>query len=158
MRSKKQRQKQIVHIMESGHFHTQQEVAAALQSRGFPVSQSTLSKDFKELNMAKITAPDGSFKYVLPRQLSREFQTRSMRRELEDFVLEAARAAHIIVLKTPPGNASGVCETIDQTGWPEVVGTIAGENTILLVCKTAAAAKRLLAHIHQIMEGTKQPS
>ncbi|MBT5875825.1 MAG: arginine repressor [Candidatus Latescibacteria bacterium] len=153
MRSKKQRQKHILRIMEGRHFHTQQEVAVALHESGFDVSQSTLSKDFKELKMVKTTAPDGSFKYVLPQFLDREIRAGSLHREIEDFATNVALAGQLVVMKTESGNASGVCETVDQAGWSEVVGTIAGDNTILLICQTDEAARRLAERIRGIMNG-----
>lgn len=142
--------------MESGHFHTQQEVARALKHSGFDVSQSTLSKDFKELKLVKTTAPDGTFKYVLPQYLNREIRAGSVHREIEDFVTGIDFAANMVIIKTAPGNASGVCETIDNAGWTEVAGSIAGDNTILLICRTPNEAKRLLGHIQTIMNGMKE--
>ena len=156
MRSKRQRQKSILHIMESGHFHTQQEVARALERSGFNVSQSTLSKDFKELKLVKTIAPDGSFKYILPQYLNREMRAGSVHREIEDFVTGIDYASNMVILRTAPGNAAGVCETIDQAEWPEIVGSIAGDNTILLICRTSNEVKRLMGRIQTIMDGMKE--
>lgn len=158
MRSKKQRQKCILNIMEQDHFHTQQEVAYALHQNGFEVSQSTLSKDFKELKLVKAISPGGSFKYVLPQYVNREIQAGSARREIEDFVTGVDSAANLVVLKTASGNASGVCETIDQSDWSEIIGTIAGENTILIICKTPSKAKHLMTRIQTILDGIKELS
>ena len=155
MKSKKLRQKYILRIMDGRHFHTQQEVAEALRQSGFDVSQSTLSKDFKELNVVKTTAPNGSFKYVLPQFFGREIRVGSLHRELEDFVTEVDLAGQMVVIKTAPGNAAGVCETIDRTGWNELVGTIAGDNTIFLVCRTPTQADRLVTRIYGIMNGKR---
>lgn len=156
MRHKKQRQKQILQIMEGGHFHTQQEVARELKQRGFSVSQSTLSKDFKDLYLVKTTAPDGTFKYVLPQHIAQEVRARTARREIEDYVVSFDFTSNLVILKTAPGNAPGVTETIDSTGWPEVIGSIAGDNTILLICKTPAQVKQLVGRIHEILDGTKE--
>ena len=155
MKSKKLRQKYILRIMDGRHFHTQQEVAEALRQSGFDVSQSTLSKDFKELKVVKTTAPDSSFKYVLPQFFDREIRAGSLHRELEDFVTEVDLAGQMVVIKTAPGNAGGVCETIDRAGWNELVGTIAGENTIFLVCRTPTQADRLVTRIYGIMNGKR---
>lgn len=155
MRPKKQRQKQILYIMEGGHFHTQQEVARELQRRDFSVSQSTLSKDFKELNLVKTTAPDGTFKYVLPQQVTKEARVRTAHREIEDYVTSFDFTNNMVILKTAPANAPGVSETIDNAGWSEVIGNIAGDNTILLICRTSAQAKQLIRRIQDIMDGKK---
>lgn len=156
MRYKKQRQKQILQIMNSGHFHTQQEVARELQRKGLAVSQSTLSKDFKELSLVKTTAPDGTFKYVLPQHLAQESRARTAHREIEDFVTGFDVTKNLVILKTAPANAPGVSETIDNAGWPGVMGTIAGDNTILLICRTTAHARQLVELIDAILNGKKE--
>lgn len=156
MKHKKQRQQQIRQIMEAGHFRTQQAVAQALRQRGFSVSQSTLSKDFKDLNLVKTTAPDGTSKYALPQHIASEIRARTAHREIEDFVIGLDFTNNLVILKTAPGNASGVCETIDTAGWPEVMGSIAGDNTILLIGKTQARVKQLVRRIRGIMDGKKE--
>lgn len=158
MTSKKSRHGTILQIMKSGHFHTQHEVASALTRQGFSVSQSTLSKDFKDLGVVKMIAPDGTFKYVLPQYVREGSRVRSAHREIEEFVSSVQDANNLVVITTPPGNASGVCETIDNAGWPELIGSIAGDNTILLICKTGEQAQRLVQRIQSILDEKKEPA
>jgi transcriptional regulator of arginine metabolism len=154
MPSKKERQQRIERIIEQGTFHTQQEIIAALEEEGIQVKQGTLSKDFKALNVIKRPTADGSFRYVLLRNYS--IQDDPVAREIRDFVRGVDEAGHLAVIKTTSGHASAVCETIDQAGWPEVIGTIAGENTILIVCRTPGLAQQFVARVRTLMEEKKE--
>ncbi len=155
MNTKQQRQEIIQQIIEQGHFHTQQEIIDVLKEKGIQVNQSTLSKDFTALHVLKIRASDGRFKYVIPRYYSSETQDELVEREVRDFVASVEDAVNIVVLNTSAGHASGVCETIDRATWPEIVGSIAGENTILLISKSAQQAKKLKKRIEKIMADKK---
>lgn len=152
MNAKQERQAAIRRLVETGHYHTQREIIEALTQNGIHVNQGTLSKDFKALNILKIRTADGRFKYVIPRYYSSETQDELVEREVRDFVAGVDIAVNMVVLKTSAGHASGVCETIDRVAWPEVVGSIAGENTILLIARSAQQAKKLIKRIEKIME------
>ena len=152
MNTKQHRQEIIQQVIEQGHFHTQQEIIDVLKEKGILVNQSTLSKDFTALHVLKIRTPDGRFKYVIPRYYSSETQDELVEREVRDFVASSEDAMNLVVLNTSAGHASGVCETIDRATWPEIVGSIAGENTILLIAKSPQQAKKLKARIEKILE------
>ncbi|MXW05328.1 MAG: arginine repressor [Gemmatimonadetes bacterium] len=152
MNAKHQRQGTIRSLIERGHFHTHKEVIAALHTEGIDVNQGTLSKDFKELHVIKTRLADGQYKYVLPRYYSVETQDELVEREIRDFVVSADDAMNQVVLQTSAGHASGVCEAIDQAEWPEIVGSVAGENTILLITKSTAHAGKTLRRIKDIMK------
>lgn len=152
MNAKHQRQGTIRSLIERGNFHTHKEVIAALHTEGIDVNQGTLSKDFKELHVIKTRLADGQYKYVLPRYYSVETQDELVEREIRDFVVSADDAMNQVVLQTSAGHASGVCEAVDQAEWPEVVGSVAGENTILLITKSAAQARKTLQRVRAIMK------
>ena len=152
LNAKHQRQGRIRSLIERGHFHTHKEVIAALHTEGIAVNQGTLSKDFKELHVIKTRLADGRYKYVMPRYYSLETQDELIEREIRDFVVSADDAMHQVVLKTSAGHASGVCEAIDQAEWPEIVGSVAGENTILLITKSTAQARETLKRVKRIMK------
>ncbi len=152
MNAKHQRQVKIRSLIERGHFHTHREVLDVLHDEGIDINQGTLSKDFKELHVIKTRLTDGQYKYVLPRYYSVETQDELVEREIRDFVVSADDAVHQVILKTSSGHASGVCEAIDQAEWPEIVGSVAGENTILLITKSTARARKTLKRVRQIME------
>ena len=152
MNTKQYRQETIRKMIEQGHFHTQREIIAVLTKKGIQINQGTLSKDFKALHVLKILASDGRFKYFIPRYYSSETQDELVEREVRDFVAGVEDATNMVVLKTSAGHASGVCETIDRAAWPEVVGSIAGENTILLISISPQQAKKLKKRIEKILE------
>ncbi len=156
MNAKHQRQGTIRSLIERGHFHTHKEVIAALHSEGIDINQGTLSKDFKELHVIKTRLSDGQYKYVMPRYYSVETQDELVEREIRDFVVSADEAMNQVVLQTSAGHASGVCEAIDQAEWPEIVGSVAGENTILLITKTTGQATKTLKRVRGIMEQKRE--
>lgn len=148
MSAKHDRQQKILELIAERPIARQEELSDALKAVGISTTQSTLSKDIKELGVAK--APDGSggFRYHLPGALlgpERSFLhgEELLLRELRDFVVGVDGAGHIAVVKTITGHAQGVCEAIDQVPWPEMVGTLAGENTIFILCRSEAECRRL---------------
>ncbi len=152
MNTKRQRQGSIRSLIDRDHFHTHKEVIAALHAEGIDTNQGTLSKDFKELNVIKTRLPDGRYRYVLPRYYSLETRDELVEREIRDFVVSAEDAMNQVVLKTSAGHASGVCEAIDRAEWPEIVGSVAGENTIILLTKSPVQAGKTLKRIRLILE------
>ena len=156
MNTKHQRLGTIRSLIERGHFHTHKEVIAALRTEGIDINQGTLSKDFKELHVIKTRLADGQYKYVLPRYYSVETQDELVEREIRDFVVGADDAMNQVVLHTSAGHASGVCEAIDRAEWPEIIGSVAGENTILLVTKSTDQAGKTLKRIKGIMKEKRE--
>ena len=136
MNGKKKRRQKILDLIASRPIRSQESLGKALSEAGIATTQSTLSKDMKELGVVK--APEGAgFRYQLPTAGSRTpFRENMLQRELTDFVVELDGAQNMLAVKTITGHAQGVCEAIDQAAWSEVVGTLAGENTIFILCRT----------------------
>jgi len=153
MAGKRYRQSQILALVERERAGTQHEIIEGLRRQGIRVSQSTLSKDLKDLGLAKIPDPDGTFRYRIPERRPAPESRKILIRELTDFLVEFDTAGNILVLRTRSGNAQGVCEAIDTMKWPEALGSLAGENTIFIVSKTAPEAERLKQRIAEIVEG-----
>jgi transcriptional regulator of arginine metabolism len=154
MNGKQERQRKILDLIASRPIGTQEDLAEELRLAGIVTAQSTLSKDIRELAVVKVPSNEGGARYVQtvatrqddgPRQL--------LTRVLTDFVVGWDSAENIFVVKTITGHAQGVCEAIDQEAWPEVVGTIAGENTIFVLCRTRRDIKRLGERIAAISGG-----
>lgn len=129
------RQAQILKLVRSRHIHTQDELARELHELGIEATQVTLSRDIKKLGLAKTAegyVPIGS---AAPSA------------QLENTAWETLQdvrvAQNLVVLKTPPGKANSLAVDLDRTNWTEVVGTIAGDDTILIVTPDNAAAGRL---------------
>jgi transcriptional regulator of arginine metabolism len=152
MRNKAYRHKEILAILQRQHLGTQAAIAACLRKRGLAVSQATLSKDLKELGLVKAPQQDGRFRYCLPAGDSLPRNRRELRQELSDLLLGMEAAGHMLVLKTPPGNAPGLAAALDRTGWEEVVGTVAGDDTILAVCRSAAQARTVRERVWAIIQ------
>ncbi|MDE3001252.1 MAG: hypothetical protein OXU79_19415 [Gemmatimonadota bacterium] len=154
MSDKQERQRRILNVVASRSIGTQKALSDALSASGISSTQSTLSKDLKQLGIVK--APDGAggLCYRAPTDESRQYGSGSdlLARELRDFVVETGGAGHTLVVKTITGHAQGVCEAIDRAGWTEVVGTIAGENTIFILCQSVEKRERLKERILEISQ------
>ncbi len=148
MSAKKERQQKILELITEGSITRQEELNAALQEVGISTTQSTLSKDIKELGVVKVPDVEGGFRYQVPGAFIGADRLvlqgeNLLRRELQDFVVSVDGVDHTLVVKTVTGHAQGVCESIDQMLWPEVVGTLAGENTIFILCRSPEARENL---------------
>lgn len=134
MIGRERRHQAILEVIANEAIGRQEDLEKALRTRGVRTTQSTLSKDIRELGIVKVPS-DGGFRYQSASQVaSRPPQVR-LDREVSDFVTGVDGDGNTLVLKTITGHAQGVCEAIDQAAWPEVVGTIAGENTIFVLCR-----------------------
>jgi len=147
------RQRKILHIVRTQSVRTQAALGAALREAGFPVSQPTLSKDIAELGLVKVPLSDSGYRYQAAREGGPEGQGRRLHRALREFLLDWERAGQILVLKTIAGHAAGVAWALDEAKWPEVVGTVAGEDTLLVVARTAAQARKLGKHLEEVLRG-----
>ncbi len=138
------RRDEILKVIRGGAVHSQEELQHRLQRRGIDVAQPTLSRDIKDLGLAKTSGG-----YVVPGdEVSRDGELRARREErleraLREWVLGVATAGNLVVVKTPPAAANPVARALDEAELDEVVGTIAGDDTIFLAALTAAAAQRL---------------
>jgi len=132
---KMRRQKKIMELIKKQVVSTQEELAEALRSTGFIVTQATVSRDIKELRLVKIPTGEDTYRYAVPREKEKIRNEERLRRMLHESVLELDYSDNIVVLKTYPGNAQAVASLIDGAGWPEVIGSVAGDDTILLVTK-----------------------
>jgi transcriptional regulator of arginine metabolism len=141
--NKHYRQGQILKLIRSRNVYTQEELAKALRDQGIPATQVTLSRDIRELGLAK--TPDG-YRQFEPEPAGPDVGT--MARE---FLLDVRLAQHLVVLKTAPAHASSLASALDHEDWPEVMGTLAGDDTVLVICsdnqQAEAVRERLLGHL-----------
>ena len=134
------RHAKIKDIVEQQVIETQEELAESLRSHGIEVTQATVSRDIKELRLIKVPTGDGRYRYAYPMEQSLLFSQSRMERMFRDSVVAIDYSENIIVLKTLPGGGQAVAATIDHAKWPEVIGTVAGDDNILVVVKPAQAA------------------
>lgn len=151
MTSKRERQQAIIRLVGSRQISSQQELKRLLASDGVLVTQATLSRDLRDIGVVRAPGDNGS-RYLLPEMVSDEAKP-SLEILLPQLFSRIDGVSELIVLHTLPSGAQPIAEAIDAQGWPEVMGTLAGENTILVVCRSATArlglTERLLdlAHI-----------
>ena len=132
---KAKRQALIREIVESQCIQTQEELADALAQHGMVVTQATVSRDIKEMHLLKVLAEDGSYRYATMEKSDTGMNDRLIRM-LSDSVVEMNSANNLIVIHTLPGSAHVAGEAVDSLHWPEVLGTIAGDNTILVIARS----------------------
>ena len=135
-------------------FASQDELARALAREGLSVTQATLSRDLRSLGVGKRPGPDGLPHYVLPSPAVEIFDRERQRLDLVAFVNEVTVAQNLAVIKTPPGHANGVGRAIDLLSFPGMLGSVAGDDTLLAVLTTPAAAKKLKRHLDGLADGT----
>ena len=147
MRNKQGRQARIRELLHEEAVDTHEKLAAVLHHQGIEVSQSTLSKDLRELGVVRVPQAKGGFRYTLPDSGATLRDRHILERELQDFLVQAEQAANMVVVRTLSGHAQSVCEAIDRIGWDEVVGTIAGENTIFIATCSKSAVVAVIDKI-----------
>lgn len=146
----KQRRHQFLReLVSQMELDTQEALVTALRRAGFQVTQATVSRDIRELNLVKLPTSSGGHRYAMGQGGSISAEVRLDRLLAESYV-STARAANLIVLKVMPGNAHAVGAVLDTMDTPHLLGTIAGDDTLLLVCQDEAAAK--------VMEARLRPS
>ena len=144
---KRLRQNAILDLVRSGEITSQEDLMAGLKSRHIEVSQSTLSRDIQELRLAKTS---GVYT-VMNSESSTKPSEESLRRIIREFLVDIAVAQNIVVVKTGPGHASTVSQALDETGWPEAIGTIAGENTVFIAARSKRDGKKLEHRIRELL-------
>jgi transcriptional regulator of arginine metabolism len=149
----RERDRRILDILNRRAITTQAELVAALRRGGIKVTQATVSRDIKRLGLVKVPTGDGSYRYRAPeaaRPLGTEVEAR-LRRAMDEFATGIDEGSGLVLVKTTTGSASAVAEAIDEAEWPEIAGTIAGDNTILVVPRKARDRPRLLARLRRFL-------
>jgi transcriptional regulator of arginine metabolism len=141
------RQRAIVDSLKHGSVRNQEDLQRLLRRRGFRVGQATLSRDIHDLNLSK--AADG---YTLPQgESASSLALPPVSRLVREFVLDVRSAQNQLVIKTIVGSAQPVAAALDEADWPEIVGTIAGDDTILIVCPAKDEAKALATRLEEML-------
>ncbi len=149
---KSARQIAILELITERSIETQEELADALRKRGFQVTQATVSRDIKELRLIKALSPDGVYRYATADKGDSSLNDRLIRM-FSETVISMVSAYNQVIIRTLAGSANTAAETIDNLQWPEILGTIAGDNTILMILRsvedTRPVLERLNAMIHR---------
>lgn len=140
------RHHRILELIDREPMVTQDEMVRRLAQQGLKVTQATLSRDIKELGLVKSAGG-----YVEPASREPAAPTPSLSHLLREFVVDVREAQNLLVLKTSAGSAQPVAAALDAESWPEVVGTIAGDDTILVISSTTASCRQLGKRIREQM-------
>ena len=135
---KSERQETILQLVGSHAIASQEELRKLLEDRGWKVTQATLSRDLRELGLVRAPT-DAGVRYMRPEALGGDEDKPSLEALLPQLFGAVDGVSELLVLHTLPGGAQPIAEAIDAQGWPEIIGTIGGENTILIVCRSAQA-------------------
>ena len=152
---KKTRHRKIVEIIEKRDVETQEELAGYLKEAGFAVTQATVSRDIRELKLSKVPTGGGKQKYVILKQDDSHMGDKYIR-VLRDGFISMDMAQNILVIKTVSGMAMAVCAAIDSLKWNEVVGSIAGDDTIMCVIRSTDDAVKTMDKISKIVLSVPQ--
>ncbi|MDA8235220.1 MAG: arginine repressor [Clostridia bacterium] len=147
---KAKRHRLILELIEYKSIETQEELAEELARQGMEVTQATVSRDIKELGLVKIPAGGDVYRYAAAPEPKVTVTRDRIRRFFRDAVVNIDHSENLIVIKTLPGSAQGVASTIDTSGWPEVLGTVAGDDTILVVIKPKEMVETTIAKFRDL--------
>jgi transcriptional regulator of arginine metabolism len=141
------RQRAVLEALKHGAIASQEDLQRVLRKRGFKVGQATLSRDIRDLNLVKT-----AHGYALPQgENSAGLALPPISRLVREFVLDVRSAQNLLVVKTIVGSAQPVAAALDETDWSEVVGTIAGDDAILIVCPDKEGARKLATRLEEML-------
>ncbi|HZJ08419.1 MAG TPA: arginine repressor [Trueperaceae bacterium] len=152
MPSKEYRQRLVAELVEDEFISTQAEIAEQLARRGIKVTQATISRDVTELRLVRVPAGKGQHRYRSTPLTAQEDVEGELKQRFKLFVRDLDRGENVIVIDTDEGHAAGIAFVLDKLDRDEIVGTLAGQNTILVVARSADQAKRLLAEFEQLLD------
>jgi transcriptional regulator of arginine metabolism len=144
------RHSMILEIIESQNIETQEELAEQLKRHGVRVTQATVSRDIKELRLVKVLGEGGGYRYATSERAEQGMSDRFIR-IFSESVLSMNPAGNLIVIKTLSASANAAAEAIDSMKWPEVVGTLAGDNTILVVVQSEDTVETVLGRFKTLI-------
>ena len=148
---KSQRQQRILELISKYEIETQEDMMTRLIAEGFKVTQATVSRDLKELRLTKVQTARGTYRYSLG-QVRQASGSVKLNNAMVDSITEVKYSMNNVVIKTYPGLAQAVAAGVDNLAIAEVLGCVAGDDTIMVVTKNESAAKSLSERIHIIMK------
>ena len=148
---KSERQAAIIDLITRYEIETQEDMILKLRAAGFDVTQATVSRDIRELKLAKMLSNNGSYRYVKNTQRHAAPSVK-FNSAVVDSITSVDYAENIIVLKTYPGLGMAVASGVDALNLPKILGCIGGDDTIMIVTKDKVAAKEISEKIHELMK------
>jgi transcriptional regulator of arginine metabolism len=148
--TKNQRQHRITKLLESLPVTNQAQLVALLGDQGIEATQTTVSRDLDDLGAVKVRLPGGETAYALPELPVHQIAPEDLRRVLGEWVVEVAHSGNLVVLRTPPGSAHVVGSALDRSGLEGVVGTVAGDDTVLVVVDEHLGGGAMADHLRDV--------
>lgn len=148
---KSRRHELIKKIIGEEIIETQEALAEALCARHMRVTQATISRDIKELYLIKVPAGNGRYRYAVSPHESVRFSEGRMKRLFKDNVTFCNHSENIVVVKTIPGGAATVAAALDSSDWPEIIGTVAGDDSIFVLVKPKDVSEEIVARIQGLI-------
>ena len=148
---KRKRHAAILELVEDRPIASQEELRVFLRERGWDVTQSTLSRDLRELRLARVPTPDG-VRYAIADGTLSSAARPALDALLPQLLTRVDGVGELIVLRTVPGGAQPVASALDGEAWPDVLGTVGGDDTILVVCRSSGARERLERRLRKLAE------
>lgn len=145
MVSKKARQGSILEVVRKDRVGSQEELSILLKRKGVEVTQSTLSRDIRELGVVKVRG-----QYQIAGDMNPAPAEAAVRRAFEQFVIHSDVSGNMIALKTSPGNAHSIGVVLDAAQWPEIMGTVAGDDTVFVLLRSSRLGKKVLGRIREL--------
>ena len=145
------RHAEIIKLINQYEIETQEELAARLNENGFSVTQATVSRDIRQLNLTKVPSENGRFRYVLMQKQDQKISEKYAS-VLKDAVVSMDVAQNLLVVKTVSGMAMAAAAALDELNWKEIVGCIAGDNTIMCAVRSAGEAVQVLEKLRKMLD------
>jgi transcriptional regulator of arginine metabolism len=148
---KPQRQHRIARLLEEQVISSQIQLVELLGTDGIVATQGTVSRDLEELGAVKVRIPGGQMAYAIPEHARDRLAPEDhLRRVLGEFLVEADSSANLAVLRTPPGSAHVVASALDRAGVGDVIGTVAGDDTVLVVCSEEVGGRKVAGRLARL--------
>ncbi|MCI9309601.1 MAG: arginine repressor [Lawsonibacter sp.] len=146
------RQSEILNIVRTRDIDTQEQLLEELRARGFTTTQATISRDIKELRLVKELTGSGGYRYALSERKTASTSDTRLRNIFKEGVISVDVAQNIVVVRTMPGLASAACSALDNMEIEGVVGTLAGDDTGILIMRDNALAQQFSSEVHKLLK------
>lgn len=149
---KSARQMEILNIIQHIDVETQEQLLAELKNRGFQTTQATISRDIKQLRLVKELSSGGTYRYAVSDRKHSASSASRLRNIFKEGVLSVDIAQNIVVVKTMPGLASAACSALDGMDIPGMVGSLAGDDTGILIMRDNQSAEQFSSEVHKLFQ------
>jgi transcriptional regulator of arginine metabolism len=148
---KPQRQHRIARLLEDQAVSSQAQLVELLAADGVVATQATVSRDLEDLGAVKVRIPGGAMAYAIPEHAKdRTAPDDHLRRVMGEFVVDVSHSGNLVVLRTPPGSAHVIGSALDRAGLPDVLGNVAGDDTLLLICSEHTSGAEVASRLAEL--------